>query len=32
MADMSEKIKLDEYMSANGMTKEEVFQAISENL
>ena len=29
MADMSEKIKLDEYMSANDMTKEEVFQAIS---
>ena len=29
MVDMSEKIKLDEYMSANGMTKEEVFQAIS---
>ena len=29
MADISEKIKLDEYMSSNGMTKEEVFQAIS---
>ena len=29
MADMSKKIKLDEYMSEKGMTKEEVFQAIS---